>query len=72
MENNGVRYKVGDYVDFRIAEDKFRGTILALISETKGGTPTKAKIEVSASTKKSAEVSVSIMEVNLTQLSPLL
>lgn len=66
------KYRVGDYVNFRIAEDEFRGKILSFVYETKGDIPTKAKIEVSASTKKSAEVNVSEMEVNLTQLSPLL
>lgn len=66
------KYRIGDYVNFRIAEDEFRGKILGFISETKGDIPTKAKIEVSASTKKSAEVNISEMEVNLTQLSPLL
>lgn len=69
MENN--KYKIGDYVNFRIAEDKFRGRIISFISENKGDLPTKAKIEVSSSTKKSADVNVSEMEVNLSQLSPL-
>lgn len=70
MEEN--KYRVGDYVNFRIAEDKFRGRIISFISENKSDVPTKARIEVSASTKKSAEVNVSEMEVNLAQLSPLL
>lgn len=72
MENNVVKYKEGDYVEFRIAEDRFRATILKLKSDTKGGTPTEALIEVSASTKKSAEVNVSVMTAKLSQLSPLL
>ena len=66
------KYRIGDYVNFRIAEDKFRGRIISFIAENKNDIPTKAKIEVSSSTKKSADVSVSEMEVNLTQLSPLL
>lgn len=69
---NVTQYKKGDYVDFRIAEDKFRGTILKLICEDNSTHPNKAIIEVSACTKKSAEVNVSIMPVNLNQLSPLL
>lgn len=70
MEEN--KYKIGDYVNFRIAEDKFRGRIMNFVVENKEDVPTKARIEVSASTKKSAEVNVSEMEVNLSQLSPLL
>ena len=30
MEEN--KYRVGDYVNFRIAEDKFRGRIISFIS----------------------------------------
>lgn len=64
-------YKKGDYVNLRISDDKFKGKIIRLISETKGGKPTKALIEVSSSTKKSSEVTVSEMEVSLFKLSPL-
>ena len=71
MENT-IQYRKGDYVDFRIADDRFRGTILKLICEDNATTPNKAIIEVSACTKKSSEVNVSVMSVNLSQLSPLL
>lgn len=64
-------YKKGDYVNLRISDDKFKGKIIRLISETKGAKPTKALIEVSSSTKKSSEVTVSEMEVSLFKLSPL-
>lgn len=72
MENNGVRYKVGDYVEYRVAEDRFRGVILDLVKGSKGGPPTEAVIEVSVTTKKSAEVNVSVMTVKIGKLSPLL
>ena len=72
MENNVMKYREGDYVNLRVKNDEFRGRIIRFISESKESAPTKAEIEVSACTKKSAEVSISIMEVNLSQLSPLL
>lgn len=72
MENSTtIKFKKGDYVNFRISEDKFRGRIKKLISETKEGKPTKALIEVSSSSKKSSEVNIAEMEVSLYKLSPL-